>query len=54
MQSIKVTRYDNPKALGWVGYIEPADASWIAFIDLEGRPVFFLTRDASGAVQPPA
>jgi hypothetical protein len=51
MQNINVTRYANPKATGWAGYIEPADLSWIAFIGLDGRPVFFLNRDpATGAI----
>ena len=45
MQNINVTRYANPKATGWAGYIEPDDLSWIAFIGLDGRPVFFLNRD---------
>lgn len=45
MQNIKVGRYSDPKALGWVGWIEPEDLSWIAFIGLNGRPVFFLNRD---------
>ncbi len=45
MQSINVRRYSNPKAVGWAGWIEPEDRSWIAFIDLEGRPLFFLNRD---------
>lgn len=47
MQSINVRRYSNPKAVGWAGWIEPEDRSWIAFIDLEGRPLFFLNRDPS-------
>lgn len=51
MQNIKVTRYVNPKATGWAGYIEPDDLSWIAFVGLDGRPVFFLNRDpATGAI----
>lgn len=51
MQNINVTRYANPKATGWAGYIEPADLSWIAFIGLDGRPVFFLNRDpVTGAI----
>lgn len=51
MQNISVTRYSNPKATGWAGYIEPADLSWIAFIGLDGRPMFFLNRDpATGAI----
>lgn len=51
MQNINVTRYANPKATGWAGYIEPADLSWIAFIGLDGRPLFFLNRDPkTGAI----
>ena len=51
MQSIKITRYRDPKAVGWAGYLEPEDRSWIAFIGRDGRPVFFLNRDpVTGAV----
>jgi len=28
----------------WQGWIEDAEQTWIAFIDMEGRPVFFLHR----------
>lgn len=52
MQSINVRRYSNPKDIGWAGWIEPEDRSWIAFIDLAGRPLFFLNRDSTGAVLP--
>ncbi len=53
MQSIRVQRYSNPAATGHVGYIEPADLSWIAYIDRSGRPEFFLHRDPlTGAVLP--
>ena len=53
MQSIKVSRYPNPKGIGWAGYIEPEDKSWIAFIGLDGKPVFFLHRDpGTGAILP--
>lgn len=45
MQNIKVSRYQNPKAHGWAGYLEPEDKSWIAFVGLDGRPLFFLNRD---------
>lgn len=64
MQNIKVGRYtkgfvDGVPMAGnfWQGWIEPEDGSWIAFIDREGRPVFFLNRDPqTGAVldDPPA
>lgn len=50
MQSIHVSRYSNPMATGWAGYIQPDDRSWIAFIGLDGAPRFFLHRHASGAV----
>jgi hypothetical protein len=51
MQNITVTRYPNPKEVGWAGYIEPADRSWIAFIGRDGRPLFFLNRNPdTGAV----
>ena len=51
MQSIIVKRYSNPKAVGYAGWIEPEDKGWIAFVDLDGRPQFFLNRDpVTGAV----
>lgn len=46
MCSIRVGRYRRPQSVGWAGWIEPEDLSWIAFIDLEGSPVFFLNRDS--------
>lgn len=53
MQNITVRRYDCPRILGYSGYLEPEDRSWIAFVDLRGRPRFFLHRDAdTGAVLP--
>jgi hypothetical protein len=51
MQNIQVHRYSHPKTHGWAGWLEPEDRSWIAFIGLDGRPLFFLNRDpVSGAV----
>ena len=53
MQNIHVSRYEQPKQVGWAGYLEPADRAWIAFIGLDGKPTFFLNRDpATGAVLP--
>lgn len=53
MQNINVSRYANPKAVGWAGWVEPSDKSWIVFIGLDGRPMVFLNRDpATGAVCP--
>ena len=52
MGNITVTRYSKPAEVGWAGYIEPGDKSWIAFVDLDGHPVFFLDRDPeTGAVR---
>jgi hypothetical protein len=58
MQNILVRRYEKGFVDGvpmvgnfWQGWIEPEDGSWIAFIDIEGKPVFFLNRDPeTGAV----
>ena len=45
MQNITVHRYPQPQAVGYAGWLEPTDRSWIAFIDLKGQPTFFLDRD---------
>jgi len=51
MQNIHVGRYSNPQKIGWQGWLEPSDKTWIAFIDLSGRPIFYLNRDPmTGAV----
>ena len=51
MGNVKVGRYSDQESVGWAGWIEPEDLSWIAFIDLDGRPRFFLNRDPqTGAV----
>jgi hypothetical protein len=34
----------------WQGWIEPDDKSWIAFIDVAGKPTFYLNRDGDGGV----
>lgn len=53
MCNILVSRYADPASHGWAGAIEPADRTWIAFIGLDGRPVFYLNRDpVTGAVLP--
>jgi len=55
VNNIIVKRYSDPVAVGgWQGWIEPEDRTWIAFIDMEGRPTFFLNRDpVTGAVSGP-
>jgi hypothetical protein len=50
MQNIQVGRYDNPQAVGYAGWIQPKDRSWIAFIDMRGRATFYLERDETGAI----
>lgn len=53
MQNINVHRYQNPKATGWAGYIEPGDKSWIMYVALDGKPLVYLHRDLeTGAVLP--
>lgn len=50
MGNIEVGRYDHPESVGYAGWIEPDDKSWIAFIRVDGTPQFFLNRDETGAV----
>jgi hypothetical protein len=53
MPNIQIKRYSRPLETGWAGYIEPTDASWIAFVGLDGLPRFFLHRDpVTGAILP--
>lgn len=37
MKNIIVRRYGSGME-GWLGYVEPADLSWILFIDDKGKP----------------
>jgi hypothetical protein len=54
VNNIVVKRYAYPESVGWQGWIEPEDKSWIAFIDMDGRPVFYLNRDPeTGAILGP-
>jgi len=49
--NITVGRYSNPESVGWAGWIEPEDMSWIVFVDLEHNPKIYLDRDSeTGAV----
>ena len=59
MKNIKVSRYDDTaidgvsgvKSMGWLGYIEPEDDSWIIFISAEpGQNQLYTKRGPSGAV----
>lgn len=53
MGNIIVGRYRDPELRKtWQGWIEPEDRSWIAFVDANGQPTFFLDRDPeTGAVK---
>lgn len=51
MGNITVGRYDHPDSVGYQGWIEPDDRSFIAFIANDGTPAVFLDRDPeTGAV----
>ena len=52
MTNLKISRYDDPKlAAEFAGYIEPADESWIIWLNGDGQPaLYFPKRDAGGAV----
>lgn len=51
MGNITVGRYDKPADVGYQGWIEPDDRSWVAFVADDGAPVVFLSRDpGTGAV----
>jgi hypothetical protein len=50
MANITVGRYEDPASVGYQGWIEPDDRSWIAFVASDGGPVVFLNRAPDGAV----
>jgi len=45
MQKINVHRYTSPENVGFVGYIEPDDRSWIVFESLTGHASFYRCVD---------
>ncbi len=47
---IKVGRYSNPEEVGYQGWVEDADKTWIAYVDLEGKLTVWLNRDKDGGV----
>jgi hypothetical protein len=49
--NLNIRHYSNPNAVGYLGWIEPEDKSWIVFIDLDGKAVFFGERDPDGGVR---
>lgn len=52
MPSITIGRYDHESVTAFCsGWIEPADKSWIIFLDPEGRPeTYYPERSADGGV----
>jgi hypothetical protein len=50
MQKIKIERYDDPKAIGYQGYVEPEDRSWILYVENDGAPLFYPHRAEDGGV----
>ena len=50
--NITVGRYDDPESVGYAGWVEPSDRSWIAFVRNDGSAQFYLDRDPeTGAVR---
>jgi len=52
MQNIIIGRYSNPANIGFWGWVEPQDRSWILFLPVDdGPPVVYPKRDKdTGAV----
>ncbi len=51
MGNVVVGRYTDSASVGYQGWIEPDDRSWIMFIREDGSPQVFLDRDPdTGAV----
>lgn len=52
MSSITIGRYDHESVTkDFAGWVEPADKSWIIFLDADGKPaVYYAERDAEGGV----
>jgi hypothetical protein len=48
MSNISVHRYGED--VGYIGWIEPNDRSWIVFVNDDGKPELFGRRDADGGV----
>lgn len=43
--------YEHPEQVGgWLGWIEPEDAAWIAFVDTAGKALLWDHRDEKGGV----
>ncbi len=48
---LKIGRYSNPENIGYSGYLQPKDLSWIIYFGLDGRPThYYPERDKDGGV----
>lgn len=45
LANVVVGRYADPQAVGYLGWMEPEDRSWVIFVGLDNKPVVFLDRD---------
>ena len=51
MGTIKVGRYEHPDSVGYAGWVEPEDRSWIVFVKNDHSVEVYLDRDPStGAI----
>lgn len=52
MTNITIGRYDHKSITkDYAGYVEPADRSWIIYLDADGKPaVYYPERDSEGGV----
>lgn len=51
MSNLTIERYTGPITATYAGLIEPADRSWIIYLDADGKPdTYWAHRDADGAV----
>lgn len=52
MSNLTIGRYDHESITkDFAGYIEPAEKSWIIYLDADGKPaLYWPKRDADGGV----
>lgn len=52
MSTITIGRYEHESITkDYAGYIEPADKSWIIYLDADGKPaIYYPERETNGAV----
>jgi len=50
---VTIGRYKHPEKIGYQGWIEDVDETWIMFVKLDGSTQTFLFRDKNGGLQFP-